>query len=95
MDTRAPASRSNVGGAAPVAGIALTRRQSKRGLQSGREPPLLSSNIDGLHSWACGRGPTLLDSTLERAGDDFLNIHLRAVLDKGLLKLLSLLLLRR
>ena len=55
--------------------ITLTRAQSAHGSASGRAPGLLSSNIDGFHSWGCGRGPLLERSHLAHAGDDNVNIH--------------------
>ena len=38
---------------------------------------LLSANCDGFHSFACEKGPIVVDSHLEWQGDDALNFHNR------------------
>ena len=40
---------------------------------------LLSTNLDGFHSFSTERGPKLVHSHIAHMGDDFLNIHNRMV----------------
>eukprot|EP00941_MAST-03F_sp_MAST-3F-sp1_P002635 g2635.t1 len=55
--------------------ITLTRKQSLYALQLNRPRSLISSNIDAMHSWACGKGFLIENSSFEYSGDDFINIH--------------------
>jgi hypothetical protein len=44
------------------------------------EGSLLSTNCDGFHSFACGKGGALVDSEVSFTGDDLVNFHNRVAL---------------